>query len=161
MATTPTFSREQVEQMPAGPELNALIAEAVFGCDDRIYVRQYADKPWVPAFKPEWHVGREKLLMLCDVMLSDKEGGKWAKVAFAPPFSTDLTYAWKLVDAMNGHHYFELSQFWLTGGSRGGMLGFQSAFRSFQATMRDWAQADTAPLAICRAALLAATSPLS
>lgn len=103
------LTRTEIEKLPAGLELNALLAEVLLGCEKRMYVRQSADKPWVPAFRPSQHVGREKQMMygqFGNQPLVSQDGGVWGAVAFAPPFSTKLEYAWPLF-AGNGWILFE------------------------------------------------------
>lgn len=91
------------ETMPAGPELDRLVAERVMGWG-----------PCTGVDLEQWHP------------------------------STDIAHAWEVVERVRGGIGFSIQ--------RCEMLGWLCWFRSASDNV---ARADTAPLAICRAALLA------
>jgi len=110
---SPPLPFKQLSELEAGPELDSLVDEKIFG---REYIRGYG----------------------------------------ALPYSTDIGAAWEVVEKMrnwpNGHWWLSLSQIagvrgeWRAGFSFGGMAVDHSP---------KFVVADTAPLAICLAALKA------
>lgn len=132
------LTREQIEQMEAGPEMDALIAEQIFDLS-----KYTIADTWF------WEANDQAAFV-------DKTGG--VRLGYTPPYSTGIAAAWLLVEffaADNGQYkaWYEMS-YRPTGaeanftGSRG-----QAGYASFEecGPSRERAQA----LAICRAALLA------
>jgi len=155
------LTREEIAAMPAGLELNALLAETLLGVTGRMYVRQQDSKPWVPAFHPNQCLGREKLMMYASMAgsqpLTSQDGGVWGAVAFAPPFSTDLLYAKQLQAKLFADGY-DLQIWQSHNPSTGGAFLAQAsknAYYSLDAPDPIWAEADTEALVICRVAYLA------
>ena len=130
---------EEIEKLEAGPELDALIAEKVMGL--------------VPC--EQWIDGMGTLSIIhrgdCDAPIKlqchDAKPGRWTK-----RYSTDISAAWEVVEKLTPQFIdFEL-------GNRRNELfnadfiwghGLRQYFR---------ANANTAPLAVCRAALKAVQS---
>jgi hypothetical protein len=119
------MTREQIEQMPAGREMDTLIAERVLGWT-------FHPSSFEQAEPSEWR----------------KDGRKIWAAPFTP--SVNIAAAWEVFDPM--HVPLEKSQegTWLVyrperKGETGEWLGITILGR-----------ADTAPLAICRAALILA-----
>ena len=120
-----------IDTLPAGPELDALIAEKVMGWEWNIRNGQCYAEHWCSNAADCWP--------------------EWSP-------STDITAAWEVVEKLrnwpNGHYWLSLSQIagvrgeWRSGFSYGGMAVNHSP---------KFVVADTAPLAICRAALKAIT----
>lgn len=134
------MTKEEIEQLPAGRELDALIAEALMGWS------QKDDSNGFQVYTPDrclgwWRADQPKL--------GDRQ----------PCFSTDIAAAWQVVEKINKTHYLNTAQYWIEGGSNGGVLGFIVAFRQYKTYKGEPAKADTMPLAICRAALLTTLCP--
>lgn len=109
-------------QLPAGRELDALIAEKVMGGVSR---------------HPEWYWLRSGTAPEVPDLPTPK--GRPA-IFCGPGFSTDIAAAWNVVERLKARYRFELVH-------RGGDRPWVAVFGTWRAT------ADTAPLAICRAAL--------
>jgi hypothetical protein len=113
------MTRDEIENTPAGKEMDALIAREIFGMTiDKTFKGE-----WV--VNPSYYVGS----------LGESRARGWAP----KPYSTDIAAAWEVVEKklVGMHLGFILTDMWeLTWGEIGVI-------------------ADTAPLAICRAALLA------
>ena len=118
--------------LPAGPELDALVAERVLGWTNvhlawgnvRGVPPEYADKQ-----PPDRTVNFPGVL--------------WSSV---------ISSAWKVVDAMEARGYhLQLTDEWMS------YPRWRAEFRSAETIRPGWnlVKADTAPLAICRAALAA------
>lgn len=134
------MTRDEILNMPAGEEIDALIAEHVFG-----------DKKPTQALDAN-HV---MLSMIGVTHPYTSAGGSWTGVAYweegdiprwvAKNYSTDIAAAWEVVDKLYGITLVRHKVFWhcifdkSTEGERD----------------EDYMQGDTVPLAICRAALLA------
>jgi hypothetical protein len=73
-----------------------------------------------------------------------------------PEFSSDIAAAWTVVEALNSSHLVEITQ--RLKPQEGGFY-FAVTFIGLQQLAGEYGKADTLPLAICRAALLAATPP--
>ena len=123
-----------IDEMEAGRELDALVAEKVMG----FY----------------WRDVNEHQRALCPPGIDDFFEILWGEDLdkYVPDYSTDITAAWLVVE--KHPHYFILSR---TNDWRGpGMLGDPKKWVCrFYAPERFKVVADTAPLAICRAALKA------
>lgn len=139
--------RQEILAMEAGPALNALVAEQVFGWvrAEPDYRPQYAPLGYVlmppTTLAPYWHVAVDDAPRASDA---------WILV---PPYSTDVAAAWSLVPRLND-------------------LGFEVELKMFAKTSHcqvrvgetdkpparctHWFdRADTFHLALCRAGLLA------
>jgi hypothetical protein len=117
------LTREQIESMPAGREMDALVAQHVMG--------------WRPHFRnTAFYVSADHAESLMGRPLATV--GKWHP-------STDIAAAWEVVDQQQGGLRFELR--------RRPDGGFWCSFGEEMS-----AEAESAPLAICRAALLSRLS---
>lgn len=128
------LTKEQILELPAGPEMDTLIAKVIKG--------------WQAGTMKDWH---EKMGMGpgrnpdFEIYLCGPDGGWMPRDQYKP--STTLASAWS---AFAGRGWF------LHEGGHAGVresVVFESARH-----IQDWmplASGDTAPLAICRAALLA------
>jgi hypothetical protein len=155
MATCPS-------SLEAGRELDALIAEKVFGWSERVEVirgnayKKAEEREWFTAFHE-----RPKSSIYSDMgdfsRFTGRNGqgfscGKPRKIHVPPNYSTDITAAWQVVEAMKDrpgetadHLGFGIDSHTIADGTR----GYSAAIGRYGAT------APTAPLAICRAALRA------
>jgi hypothetical protein len=137
-----TLTREQIEQIPAGPELDRLVAEAL---DGFMY-------PWDPASgqRPQWWPCKPK--------------GPWGALAEPiPKFSEEIAAAWVLWEAMadsslepSVHHSGATHDYYTRTGDRSAVL-VRWHPKEGEGEYR-YAGADglrSAPLAICRAFLIA------
>lgn len=107
-------SDEIAEPLPAGRELDALVAAKVMG--------------WQP--NPGWLTAERHI----------------------PSYSTDIAVAWQIAEAMRLAAIPE--EEWASGGWRAAQEPF-NAPGWYERDVNDWEWAETAPLAICRAALKA------
>lgn len=134
--------------LDAGRELDALIAVRVMGIAPAdVRVRGEVDTPLVrvwnasPFWRQDGRHDRYGLTMNAD----------------APPYSTDIAAAWKVVERLKeaGHEIHVTNSWPYNRGSRW-MCEVCSGNEATPNTIWHSAKADTAPLAICRAALSAA-----
>jgi len=122
------MKREDILNMPAGREVDALIAVNVFGWK------------WTP-----------KMLIPPDDDRRLNWAAEWdmeGRPNWLPDYSTHIADAWVVVDKLNGNNFFYSFEF--SKDDKDWMCEWWQ---------RDnlepiWATAETAPLAICRAALL-------
>lgn len=147
-------------EMPAGRELDALIAKQVFNHHlSQWWCEQFTTYEWLPA----WEEGRGEMqpVFLAYEDKVDTENGEpepvvegyplhcWEPV---PCYSVDVAAAWQIVDAV-----IEMPQvirFDLTWHER--CLSWRAEFVTEpEGALQGRATGDTAALAICRAALLA------
>lgn len=130
------MTREQIEQLPAGRGLDALIAEKVIGTSPAVIY----EVEWVPASNGE-------------VMVIDRD--TLNPESTVPEYSTDIAAAWQLLAPIHAKGR-QLSVNSLQYGPDE-ELSFYCEVDG-QTLLPDvptiTASADTAPLAICRAALL-------
>lgn len=125
----------ELAQAVAGRELDALIHECIFGHE----VKRHGDPDqWVTLAEPD-----------------NPAAGWW----FVPCYSTDLLAAWdaaEKVAARNGDTIFSVTRNSLDGERMGGEAKYFCTIEDVSDGIEEWeASADTAPLAICRAALKA------
>jgi hypothetical protein len=142
------LTREQIEQLQAGRELDALVAKLVMGWT----VAHYAKEGRCLGFKPNATNYYEAAdgSNVGGVKRSDLS----SDYSYWSP-STDIKAAWEVVQHLTASTYMlKMNQFWIEGGSLGGKLGFRVAFQYYRSMDEHQATADTISLAICRAALL-------
>jgi hypothetical protein len=124
------LSREQIENEPAGKQLDAWIAEHVFGL-------AVAEAPDLLQF------GNNKFIeVVGHWMIGEPAPEEWQSIY---SYSTDLIESWKVVETFKGWSIMKVNN-----------GGFASVVVNPD-IMKEWAaigRADTVPLAICRAALL-------
>jgi hypothetical protein len=148
---------EEIDLMPAGREMDALVAEKVFGdiiCKSSM-----------------WHVRETKDFAL-EHWTTCKIHGKSGCVAEPRKFSTDISAAWEVVEKIKDQ-FEEEAQFNIVhrSGYNGPKGNWHAGFKVWMTKERtgltaDWhwsdilgvAEGETAPLAICRAALKAVSS---
>jgi hypothetical protein len=123
------MTRDEIMNMPDGREMDALIAREIFGMTiDRTFKGE-----WV--VNPSYYVGS----------LGESRARGWAP----KPYSTDIAAAWAVVEYFaKKYGSVEIDQV-----EKENLTG-----QEWCVCLRmdvDFALADTAPLAICRAALLA------
>lgn len=128
MSTTATLTREAIMALEAGPEIDALVAERVMGWT-------FGCTPDPEGDWASWNEPRP----------DDPTRQREVKCAGWSP-STDIAAAWEVVEKMRPTHVGSL---W-TGIDE----GHNACFGMYEYEER-WAKADSMPLAICRAALLA------
>ncbi len=134
--------------LPAGPDLDRLIAEKVMG--------------WKPTYT---HVsgnlvsyGDRVITKSHATVIQSKEDGSAKRIDFQP--SRDIEHAWEVVEQLqkptqNLILFRTESGTWIAGWQEGDTdLGFCSA-NHFDDHVLHGGEADTAPLAICRSALKA------
>lgn len=158
------LTREQIENMPAGKEMDALVAELVMGGFVK-YPEEWSKE------KENWYwlhpkagvlVGRPYLLP----QITKEAMGMYSHQYEAWKPSEDISAAWEVVEKINKMIYQKKLSYdynYLTLDC----LGFHDGYAaSFDSNLNaEWyedienckfaAHADTAPLAICRAALIA------
>lgn len=130
------------DTIPAGRELDALVAEKVMGL---AYVRRVEGQA-------AWVTGRDWV----DPGDYTYGEGKWGTLVLyrVPDFSTDIAAAWLVVERMaQSDRNLRLSL------DRFGGDPWWCEFADEAYTIGAQAVADTAPLAICRAALAACRQP--
>jgi hypothetical protein len=115
-------------ELVAGRELDTLIAEKVMDMESA------GDDPML-----QWGINGP--------MWKARSGYHWDRL---PAFSTDIAAAWQVVEKLGGHldiiHWADSDTWQVNFGSRDGR-------RPYTMPQDDWGE--TAPLAICRAALAA------
>lgn len=140
-----------MSSVEAGRELDALIAEKVMGWQ-RYGAMRYGKPIVVMVAKHSdcWNYTRSQ---------ADAASGSWEPTndpvtERLTPFSTDIAAAWQVVEKFRGDKrlLFELR----TAGRVGPMVDELTTYAArFIFLERDFSEAETAPLAICRAALAA------
>lgn len=148
------MTREEIEQMPAGRELDRLIAEKVLGLSVYHYDKDHADNCYFMLMDtegdPVLFTGRHR-----DAERKT-EAAAWGD---CPAYSTDIAAAWEVLMEMKdrrrryatSRHGFAMSEAlierpegeWVT------------VFKCQIGGRENRGYEDTAPLAICKAALLA------
>lgn len=123
------ITRNEILEMPAGRQMDAFVSELVFGC------------------KP---VKSKTGALLCEC--KDARHGRYLcfqNVCVLHNFSHNMSDAWKVVEKLTDDYEMTITR---TKGYKVGCLLVVGA-------SEDWilSEAETAPLAICRAALLAVT----
>jgi hypothetical protein len=134
--------------MPAGPELDALVAEKVMGIKPR-------------AVRPAGEVGTAPVLVYTDNRYfadgcQPREQLERALEARPRPYSTDIAAAWEVVERLRLTVTPHLDS-WRAARCNWGQSGEINAVG--MTNSRPWVEAETAPLAICRAALLDIARP--
>lgn len=147
-----TLTREQILEMPAGPKMDALVAEHVFGLARKI--------------RPAGEALTEPVTVYTDNRFYS-DGSHFRRQLERDPrvkprsYSTDIAAAWEVVERLRemfGH--VVLSAGYL--GYRCGEPPPCDSYDCMELGSHEWRQPraePTAPLAICRAALLAALNP--
>lgn len=123
------MTREEILTLPVGNNLDAIVAQQVLGCQIR----------------------KRNGLALCGC--TDHEHGQahWdePRSGLLEDYSADIAAAWQLVERLRLQ--------WVAGEDKDGIF---FAFQNPETQSCEWeAGADTLPLAICRAALLATLKP--
>lgn len=127
------MTREEILAMSAGRELNALVAEKVLGLERK--------HDWRSGVFGHWFCFGCGMMMECTEMPQVV-----GKCPTSPRYSQNIEEAWKVGEAVGKYswHVSHLATWW-----RCQIVTAPCLTKCFEA------QADTAPLAICRAALLA------
>ena len=120
------MTKDEILKMPAGREMDALIAKHVMGTSPRIVKREYSSG--FELISQDWKE------------VVDRE------LAAMRHYSTDIAAAWQVVEKIPGAVSLQRMD---SGASW--RAWYQPTPGSFSA----WTQSETAPLAICHAALLA------
>lgn len=134
------MTREEIMNMPAGREIDDLMATKVLGFRKEISSTMigYGGKP---------------VYQYCEGILVRYKG------VFLPHYSHDIEAAWEVVKNIVGNKGFKLDQFDLSYIHDGeNTFAWVCTFDNHGGSLEDMTDADTAPLAICRAALLAVQS---
>lgn len=138
---------EEIDKMESGPEMDALIAEKVMGlipCASRFYM------PLIAGAWDEIH---------CEHIDAGKSG-----ICFdpdpdkVPRYSTSIATAWKVVEKvaqLNAEKKEGWGSFDLGDRIKDGKVEYYAIFSGKNLPNSNEVSADTAPLAICRAALKA------
>jgi hypothetical protein len=131
-----TLSREQIEQMPAGAELDQLVSRFVMDIPGRPVRVAGTAHNFVVVFSnnPFWSDGSH-------------DAARLRRDAQAKPYSSDISAAWEVVERM-----LDEWGVWINLENSGCDAPLWAA--KFSGPF-ERAEAPTAPLAICRAALLA------
>ncbi|MBG8552339.1 hypothetical protein [Hymenobacter guriensis] len=146
------LTKEQIEQMPAGQDLNRLITELMepkptsWQLSELRKGRDWGYNYATITSPGEWWE--------CNIGIDAGSNNELVEWYDHRDPSAEIVDAWPVVEKMNATHYVTLSTLWLTGGSDKGTLGFRASFRAFKTFDGPEAIADTAPLALCRAFLL-------
>lgn len=147
------MTKEEILAMEAGPEMDALVAEKIMG--------------WKRVQPPKWDYDGplpdqgEVLASPCLIELINNGEYKWPPKGVIPftffinkRYSTDMAAAWEVVEKFTANGEFARIERGTTGG-----LGCPVIPHWEVGLSKDgycyWSKAPTAPLAICRAALLA------
>jgi len=152
------MTHDEIEVMPAGRELDAMIAEELIGW--KWYSRKSHDLSFLvpPDAAPEWlekwcNPSHRQAERFEDWDAMQSFGSKYHRL---PRYSTDIAAAWTVAEAMHEAGYwlrlqspFEPGSSWRAGFTVHGCSGFNGR-------PDHEAGADTPALAICRAALLTA-----
>lgn len=138
------MTRDEILNMKAGREMDALVAEQVMGwtnCQKCEFATWLSSDKSIIASGEQWRGNPLPLDIAQEV--SDKFNPRWETIK---NYSTDIFAAWKVVEK-----------------SAGFMVENRQVYKpdeweceiAFEGTYIYFASANTAPLAICRAALLA------
>ncbi len=155
------LTREQIEQMPAGREMDGLIAEHILGFRRSLYGEQVVFES--PEYQQRERDGLPTVTLGGVYSIRDAKGGRESVIAGNHPksgwpntlidfYSTDIAAAWKVVEALEPRGYLvdiTRRKDFTTGG-----FPYECEIWDTSAGPDRTAQADVAPLAICRAALL-------
>ena len=145
------MSRDEILNMPAGRQLDALIAEKVMGWE-AIRVDYFGEDSSPRQNELEEWMAKNELDSIGDYFI-DVDKNFWVEDNDWQP-STDIHAAWEVVEKMRNNKYEPCvnGECWTPIEHRMGL--WQADFQNGGPCHS--ARADTAPLAICRAALLAA-----
>ncbi|MGI4864175.1 MAG: BC1872 family protein [Janthinobacterium lividum] len=143
------LTRQEIENMPAGPAINQLVAEKILG---RIWVHTAKTNNLIdPDDWPVWQVAFN------DIEVGKGDVGN--PVGGAMGYSTDIARAWQVVEKMHADGWgYGLSAGRATIDPLPGHRLPDCTFYTRDGR-QGWNQAETAPIAICRAALLALFAP--
>lgn len=135
IATRPT--REQILSEPAGPRLNRWVAQYVMGCYERKYLGKFGHHLY-------------DLVIPGDVsrIAYMSSEGCWLD---CPKYSEDISEAWAVMDRIGARHGWAIIH---TTHSKHGTGWFVVDNGEYDFVTLSGAACETAPLAICRAALL-------
>ena len=125
------MTRDEIWKMEAGRELDALIHEQVFGKCAHDWIK-VTNKPLDKKGNSIYKCSK------CGDRRPAREAMGWRN------YSTDIAAAWQVVEKMSKLYHVEIENF---------DNGYGVTLDDYSQTWE--AHADTAPLAICRAALLA------
>ena len=149
---TPALTREAVEKMAAGPEMDALVAEVVMSC--KVIKQDFGGRAYGCGCEAAGVHGRNPLPphsrhLVHATDCDDGEGLRCDDGGLAH-YSRNIAAAWEVVEKMR----LDLIQ-----DDHGWMVGVFDGYTNVDGIvdghLSDFATAPTAPLAICRAALLA------
>jgi hypothetical protein len=132
------MTRDEILAMNPGPELDALVAERVMGWK-RTNRRPCYPEAWAN-YPQEWFLTPD---------------GSVENVTNLPRYSADITVAWEVMEKLRG--LFDEDYFWHIATLRHGRVSAYFAEEYPPATGKrivGRSEADTAPEAICKAALL-------
>lgn len=132
------MTRDEILNMPAGREIDALIEENIFksvSCNNWAIQRYYPEE-WIR-------------------INSSCEHERCHPLGFVPRYSTDISAAWEVVEKFVEQdckcHIYRYGNW----NKKDGKRCWQVFLGDNKYNLFPYAEADTAPLAICRAALLA------
>lgn len=130
--------------MPAGPEMDALVAEKVMGWRWRKSSATGRRCLFSPTRWPEWFTA----------LADGTEGivGDWDRPTHIPRYSTDIAAAWEVVEKMRANGYAPQIRPW---GARWAGWGVADDRDGDIDLCRNFGSAETVPLAIVRWALAA------
>jgi hypothetical protein len=145
---TPTAMNTPIEQMPAGREMDALIATQVLG-----WAQRRNGRP-IPSF--------EDIDWCYDFVPAQFQGNREHRQPL-PHFSTDIAAAWEVVRALNKKGFeVRLNELIPYRGREDNLSRCLVTYDEDEEDTLEWkAMADEAPEAICRAALLASATPVA
>lgn len=150
-----------MSELQAGRELDAKVAEAMgFPMEWQVAeVHHYAGGK----LRVVTRTGAPATLAECEKLCAELNHGsrrRFSPVAVAEPYSTDIAAAWEVVERMRGDGFaFEVSSVWHGEGTYASFARWERIVGEgpYYADVEPDGQnrADTAPLAICRAAIAA------
>lgn len=119
--------------LEAGRDLDALVAKRIFGAE--MPMNTYPDRVYLPEFLRFYRAP------------GGAEAAGWPRgkpsTTATPPYSTDIAAAWLVVERSGSFMLYQATGGWVA------QLGLRA--KPYSGTSEAWAE--TAPLAICRAAL--------
>lgn len=145
-----TLTRSQIEQMPAGREMDALVAEHVMGWKWRRSNVTGCRCIYPEGCYPEW---MDKPADMTEPLVADWEHGR-----FLLSWSKRIEYAWGVIEKLDADGWWPSVDSVAPGDCR---VDFYNHHRAARGEISGWdnVSAETAPLAICRAALLTQLKP--
>lgn len=144
------MTRDEMLALPAGEELDAAVAEHIMGF--RWFTTPRGDLRSLLEPAEEYHHDKHPCwpIILCEDMSLPVASDGWR---FIPKFSTDVAAAWRIMELLRGR----FSNVSLHAANGWGLTVWDIGRPVDPFSLHGPVNADAAPLAICRTALLAVT----